>query len=172
MLRKTLLYRSLSELGLVSEAPSSCWAHRQSRAWTWMISDTVCLSAAAQALGSPLWEWACSWSPGCKPGPPHTGEHWRACVCSVCGSAFCGITAESGPAWSCFVLWTLKITEGTLVPFDRLDREVAIKWLFYSLWPLTSHHIQLALRSHFSCDWIGLWLLQQKEAIQIWPCVQ
>lgn len=62
---------------------------------------------------------------------------------SVCASAFCGITAESGPAWSCFVLWMLRITEGTLVLVDRLDVEVAIKWLFYSLLPLTSYHIQL-----------------------------
>lgn len=36
----------------------------------------------------------------------------------------------------------LRITEGTLVPVDRLDTKVAIKWLFNPHSPLTSHHVQ------------------------------
>lgn len=47
------------------------------------------------------------------------------------------------PGLFCALDSKLRITEGTLVSVDRLDMEVAIKWLFYPPLPLTSHHVQL-----------------------------
>jgi hypothetical protein len=49
------------------------------------------------------------------------------------------------PGLFCALDSKLRITEGTLVPVDRLDRDVAIKRLFYPLssLPLTPHRTAL-----------------------------
>lgn len=43
------------------------------------------------------------------------------------------------PGLFCALDSELRITEGTLVPVDRLDMDVVIKQLFYPPWPLTPH---------------------------------
>lgn len=66
-------------------------------------------------------------------------------MCVLSGPQF-SVGLQQGlalPGLFCALESKLRITEGTLVSVDRRDMEVVIKWLFYPLLPLTSHHVRL-----------------------------
>lgn len=64
------------------------------------------------------------------------------CVLSAPGLSVGLQQGLSLPGLFCALDSKLRITEGTLVPVDRLDMDVAIKWLFYPPSPLTPQHVE------------------------------
>lgn len=59
------------------------------------------------------------------------------------------------PGLFCALDSKLRITEGTPVPVDRLDMDVALKWSFYPPSALTPQHVD-PRGSSFSCDSVEL----------------
>lgn len=86
--------------------PCLSWVPSRGLPQLWGAQQIVvpCVSVCScGGPGCPLWEWACSRAAGREPGAPAPLRQRtlrRFCVHSVCVSAFFGIVAESGPAWS------------------------------------------------------------------------
>lgn len=169
-MRNTPQQRALSELAPVSRACPGCWAHRRLwRPWAWLVPNTaprVCVQ---------LWKaqeahWESGPVPGFRQGArgrPFTREHWGASVYALYVSQ---LSLE---------LWQSLALPGLFCALDpKLITEGTVPLLTYLIWKLLSngHFILVAIDitprqfwgSHFSCDWIELWSLEQKAAIQMW----